>query len=71
MKSCQWMIVVVLWASMVCLVGGCGRDPQIKVTPFVLKPCVAQPVEAEPSGALAMGTRPYEEAIAGGASARK
>ncbi|NQU75654.1 MAG: hypothetical protein HQ546_04965 [Planctomycetes bacterium] len=64
-KSLFFLVVVLIVAAGLA---GCAKDPQVNVTPFVMKPCVARPAaptEPAPDSVVAPCTRKYEEAMAG------
>lgn len=49
----------------VTIVVGCATDPQVMVTPFVLKPSVAAARVGAPARDAQPGTREYEQSRAG------
>ena len=56
----------ILWVCLITLavITGCAKDPQVRVTPFVMKPAVAQSTQdlQEPAS-LQPASRVYEEAV--------
>jgi hypothetical protein len=59
----------ILWVCLIMLavMTGCAKDPQVQVTPFVMKPTMAQATQnQQESSSLQPATRPYEEDITSG-----
>ena len=60
-KKCQVLLTVLLAGAV--LTAGCAKDPQIMVTPFVLKAETPPEMEVSSAADLAPCSKPYEDVV--------